>query len=433
MSADEQTHAARMHRRWHGVGVVLFVVCYSLLFAAHLKFEKTSLYLKDGSFLGANSASFYNDLTGPMQKAGSGGTGKDSAFLLVHHLPTQLLVMAWSPFAGSESAARRHALGSLTSCAGALTAVFLYLALCWAGLGRVRAVVFVGIVASSAALMLAAVVPQASIFSALGLVAALAVVARGREAAWWEFMVAALYAVCCEPWNVLPLLPMALVRTVRAACGGGGIRPFLGLMVSVVLLVVAAFAAGRAQSWVYPAAQRQMEAVAVRQQIANLQQAVQGLPQLAWPEKLQDLWVSNLVGPALEFEQSSRSVQMPYFDWAKFDAKRGVWLAWMGLLALGGMGLLPALRRRGAAVAALLSGAGVYLLHAAVDAPAQRLAAAVLWTPALAFVLAVGTDRLIRRWPLLHVLVMLFSVLFLVFQFGRNQIFITEAARLLAF
>ncbi|HBJ82904.1 MAG TPA: hypothetical protein DDZ88_03315 [Verrucomicrobiales bacterium] len=59
MPDDDLKQAAQLHRRWRGIGPILFAIFYSLFFAAHLKLEKTVVYLKDDVVFAANTAAFF--------------------------------------------------------------------------------------------------------------------------------------------------------------------------------------------------------------------------------------------------------------------------------------------------------------------------------------------------------------------------------------
>lgn len=436
MSDDDLKQAAQLHRRWRGIGPMLFAIFYSLFFAAHLKLEKTAVYLKDDVVLSAKTAAFFTDLTSEPAEAGSRGSGQGSGFLLLHHHPARVLAVVWLLFSDSPGAAARHAVAVLTSAAGALTVVLLYLTLMCCGVARLRAVLFASVLAVSTAVGLFAALPQLQIFSALGLMAALAAVARGRAAFWWEFPAAAFYACCCSLWNVIPVLLLVLVGVVRDCRAGGSVRPLFSGFISAVLLLLVALGAMKLQSWAYPGSGAVSTAAVLSESMGTLNQASRQAADVSWAARMQDVLFANVIAPsvtAAEMADSGRRVfTLAEEHWLEMDVQHGIGAVWLLLLLLGLIGLPWAMRSNATAVAALLFGGWLVLFYGSLEVPGERLLYSALWTPAVIVLVGLGVEQPLRRWSWLQWPVMAVLGVFLVLQSGHNGLFIAEIAKRIA-
>ncbi len=386
MPVDELQHAAQLHRRWRGVGVVLFVIFYSFFFNAHLRLENTDLYLVNSELLSADTASFFSDMVAPSAQAGANGTGKGSAFLLLHHSPTRMLVAALAPFSGGgERLARRHAVGMLTAGAGALTVVLLYLALLRCGVGRLRGLLMAGILGASAAVLLMAVLPQPQIFSALGLTAVLAAVAGGRAARAWEFPAAAFYAVACSPWNVIPVLLMGIASAAPAFRGGGGMRPVLGLLGSGLALMLLVLGAMKLQMWLYPRTVMPFPSL-VESWWQTLALAGSHIAAMDWTSTTHHSFLSSIVeavtSPFTTFVVSASLLLL-------------LFMAFLGLPAAFARSAIPLL----AALTVVLWSMG---FDDARGAGVRSLTQSVVWTPSVIFLVGMGLEEYVHHWPRLR-------------------------------
>ena len=72
------------------MGAILAVAFYSLFFSAHLKFQNTPIYVRDGLIFGAASKSVFMDLTTERQGAHSQISVLHPAFTLIHQPLAQL-------------------------------------------------------------------------------------------------------------------------------------------------------------------------------------------------------------------------------------------------------------------------------------------------------------------------------------------------------
>ncbi len=433
MPDDDLKQAAQLHRRWRGIGPVLFAIFYSLFFAAHLKLEKTAVYLKDDVVLSANTAAFFTDLTSEPAQAGARGSGQGSAFLLLHHHPARVLAVVWLLFSDSPGAAARHAVAAMTSAAGALTVVLLYLTLMCCGVARLRAVLFASVLGASTAVGLFAALPQPQIFSALGLMAALAAVARGQAAFWWEFPAAAFYACCCSLWDVIPILLLVLVGAVRDCRAGGSMRPLFSGFISAVLLLLVTLGAMKLQSWVYPGSGAVSPVAVLRESVGTLNQASRQAADVSWSARMQDVLFANVIAPTVStVESGRRTVTLAEGSWLEMDVQHGIGSVWLLLLLLGLIGLPWAMRSNATTVAALLLGGWLVLFHGSLEAPGERLLHSSLWTPAVITLVGLGVEQPLRRWSWLQWPVMAALGVFLVLQTGHNGLFIAEIAKRIA-
>jgi len=434
--ADELTHAARLQRRWRGLGGVLFLLFYSLYFSAHMHLAGTTLYLKDDVFLDAKTASFASDLTTERRKAGSSGAMSDqSAFLLLHHPPARALTALWTTFSKEAKTAGRHAAATLTAGAGALTVGLLYQALLWCGVGRWRAVLFAGLAGGSMALVLFSALPQPQVFSALGLTAALAAVVRGRSGRWWEFAAAAFYATCCSLFNLVPVLLLALVRAVDQGRISGSLRPVLMLPVNGTALLLLTLSAMQVQGWIYPHTNQAGITAMVRTSAPKISPSLQRLPEIDGANVARQAFLSSMIAPGLESEGEARprshagEVALNKESRPTFDFQLCLQVAWLLLLLLGLLGLPTAGRGTAASLAVLAGGIGVAATRLE---DGQVLAHSPMWIPAFVFLAGIGTEQLVRRWRALRIPVTIL-VLGLLAAVGLHHAhFIAELAQKLA-
>jgi hypothetical protein len=433
MPDDDLKQAAQLHRRWRGIGPILFAIFYSLFFAAHLKLEKTAVYLKDDVVFAANTAAFFTDLTSEPAQAGARGSGQGSAFLLLHHHPARVMAVLWLLFSDSPVAAARHAVAAMTSAAGALTVVLLYLTLMCCGVARLRAVLFASVLGVSTAVGLFAALPQPQIFSALGLMAALAAVARWRAALWWEFPVASFYACCCSLWNIIPILLLVLVGAVRDCRAGGSVRPLFSGFISAALLLLVTLGAMKLQSWAYPGSGAVSSAALMHETVGTLSQASRQVADVPWTARMQDVLFANVIAPTVStVESGRRTVTLAEGRWLEMDVQHCIGSVWLLLLLLGLIGLPWAMRSNATTVAALLLGGWLVLFHGSLEAPGERLLNSSLWTPAVIALVGLGVEQPLRRWSWLQWPVMAALGVFLVLQTGHNGLFIAEIAKRIA-
>ena len=428
---DELAQAARLQRRWRGLGGVLFMLFYSIFFAAHMELAGTSLYLKDDVFAGTPTASFVNDLTAAGIKAGSGGAGEDSAFLLLHHTPIRLLTAFLKLVSENPTTAGRHAVAALTAGAGALTLGLLYQALLWCGVGRWRAILFSSLAGTSTALMLFSALPQPQVFSALGLTAALAAVVRGRSGRWWEFAAAALYAACCSLFNLVPLLLLAVVRVIDQSRTSGSLRPVMLLPVNLAALVLLTLSAMKVQGWLYPHSSQTSITAVLQKAAQGIPPALRRLPEVNWAEKGRLAFVTSAIAPGLAsdgdpaVQSHARKVVMARGS----ELTLGLQSGWLLLLLVGLLGL-PAAGRGVPTALAVIAGSIVFV--ATLPGQDAFLTHSPLWTPALVFLAGIGVEQHVWRWRILGGLVAVLVLALLVPLGLHNAHFVAELARMTA-
>ncbi|MEZ5387104.1 MAG: hypothetical protein R3F13_16470 [Prosthecobacter sp.] len=432
---DELAQAARLQRRWRGLGGVLFMLFYSVFFAAHMELAGTSLYLQDGVLAGAPTASFVHDLTAQGVKAGSGGAGENSAFLLLHHTPIRLLTAFLTLVAENATTAGRHAVAALTAGVGALTLGMLYQALLWCGVGRWRAFLFASLAGTSMALMLFSGLPLPQVFSALGLTAAMAAVVRGRSGRWWEFAAAALYSTCCSLFNLVPLLLLAVVRVVDQWRISGSLRPVMLLPVNLAALLLLTLSAMKVQGWLYPHSSQTSITAVVQKAAQGIPPALRRLPEVNWAETGRQAFLTNVIAPELANDvdpaagSHARKVVLKQGADVALDFRHPLQSAWLLLLLVGLLGLPSAGRGAPTALALIVGSLGFVATLPGQDA---FWAQAPLWTPALVFLAGIGIEQHVKRWKILGLPVALLVLGLLAALCLHNARFVAELGRILA-
>lgn len=427
---------AKLHRRWRGMGALLFTAFYSFFFAGHLELVKTTVYLKDGVVMGANAAAVQADLTLPGADAGSKGTGTASSFLLVHRIPVAVLETGWRPFSKDANEAKKMAVGTLQGIAGALAVVFLYHLMLWSGLSTWNAVMFAAIFGFSTTATVFTAVPQVQIFSMLGLTGMLTAMARGKRAQWWEFSAAALYSVLCSHWNVIPVAILAVSRAVWRWRTSDSFKPVPAVLGSMSLLILVATGAMMLQIWWYPKSSQMDVFDVAKSSMTTLHQAKERAAVTPWVSRLQDVFFTNILAPtptmldqskALE-RKTRRTVSLVDEEWFVLDFRHAVWAGWMILMLLGLTGLPTAAEHAGVATGALLLLGWQVLFYGALEDPGERLLQSAAWTPAVVAITGVGVGRALDKFKTLGVPVAVLLLAFAVAQSTRNYRFIHEIA-----
>ena len=438
MSAPENDPKlpAKLHRRWRGMGALIFMVFYSLFFSVHTELSKTTIFLKDHVVFSADTASVYADLSGPGDAAGSRGTGEASSFLLLHRVPIKLLTYLWSRASSDERMAAKHAVATLQGIAGALMIVFAYHLLLWSGLNTWNASLFAAVLGCSTTTMVFTAIPQTQIFSMLGITAMLTSMARGKHARWWEFSCAALYSVLCSHWNLIPAMILALVRGVHRWRVSGSYKPIPAVLGSVSFLALFAIGGMMLQSWLYPRAS-QMDAFDVaRSSWTTLRQVQERAATTPWIARIQDVFVTNIVPPTATMLDDStagerktrRTVSLLDEEWFVLDFRHAIWAGWLLLVLLGLSGLSAAAEHAGVATGALLVLGWQVLFYGALENPGERLLHSFAWTPLVVALVGVGVGRSLEKFKGLNVPVAVLLLAFVGVQGTRSYRFIHEIA-----
>ncbi|MBL9130387.1 MAG: hypothetical protein JNG86_04260 [Verrucomicrobiaceae bacterium] len=428
--------AAKLHRRWRGMGALLFMVFYSFFFSGHLELSKTTVVLKDDVVFEADTAAVLTDLTAPAEDAGARGTGEASSFLLLHRLPVKLLTALWATFEQDERTAKRHAVGTLQSITGALMVVFLYHLLLWSGLNTWNAVLFSAVLGCTTTALVFTAIPQTQIFSMLGLTAMLTAMARGKRARWWEFSTAAFYCVLCSHWNLIPVAILAVVRGVWRWRASNSYKPLPAVLGSVSLLVVFALGGMMLQSRLYPRSSQVDAFDVAKSSWSTLHQVRERASTTPWLMRTQDVFFTNIVAPTASMldesnaaeRKSRRTVTLLDEEWFVLDFRHAVWAGWLLLVLLGFTGLPAAAEHAGVATGALLVLGWQVLFYGALEEPGQRLLFSAAWTPAVVTLVAVGVGRALDKFKTLGVPVAVLLLAFVIAQGMRNWRFIHEIA-----
>ncbi|MBK8095217.1 MAG: hypothetical protein IPK32_25415 [Verrucomicrobiaceae bacterium] len=427
----------KLHRRWRGLGALIFTLFYSFFFAAHLAMVGTTVYLKDGAVLSAGTAKVYADMTLPAADAGGRGTGEGGAFLLLHRPFVAVFEGVWSMLAQDAAMAQKHAFGSLRALAGALMVVFLYNMLLWSGLGFWNAVLWAAVGGFSTASVVFTALPDTGVFTMLGLTAMLAAMARGRRARWWEFSIAALYTVLCSHWNLIAVILLVFVRGVRrwrmSQSSYGTVR---AMLVSVCMLVLLMLGAMRIQGWMYPKSSRKPVTALVHEGTAQLEKAGERLMHTPWLSRLEDVFLNSVVAPdasavdtvATNEPRTRRVITLAEDRGTVIGFERVLWAAWLLLLLLGMAGLPGAAEHAGVATGALILLGWQMVYYGALEQAGQRLLFSWAWLPPLIIATAVGCGRALQRYSRLRVPVTVLLIFFASMLAMRNFGFIQRIA-----
>ena len=229
--------------------LLLFACCFALYLAGSARLAATPVVDRDNVFFRSDTRRVWNDLTGP-RFSDHRRTSTHPIFVLLHHPLGRGLTHAFAALGAERQPARQLAAALLTGAAGALAVVFGFFWLQALGVSFARAALFAALVGGSAAHWLFASIPETWIFSALSL-AALALVATGREVPEWRFQLAAIYAIGVLTTNIVPVGVFALLRHARDGLGAP-LRVLLRAAGSGAAALLAVIALAFVQQAVYP-------------------------------------------------------------------------------------------------------------------------------------------------------------------------------------
>ncbi|MGV3662185.1 MAG: hypothetical protein ACO1TE_18510 [Prosthecobacter sp.] len=293
-------------------------------------------------------------------------------------------------------------MASLTASAGALTVVLLYLTLMWSGVGRLRAALLAGIFGGSAAMILIAGVPDRAVFQALGLTAVLAAVARGRSGRWWEFPLAAGYALCCHPLNAVPVALMGAVGWACALRGCRGVRPVFGLLGGAVILGLLVFGMMTLQEWFYP-------------------RTATAMPDLLEGWRQAFIRAGTLTARADKFQMVSDSViGLLVRPMEGSTIRQGIAQGWAVMVVVALIGLVGATKQRPVPIVAALLAWG-WCIWFYGGSPSERLQFSSVSVPFLVYLVGIGMEQNVKGWTWLRWPATCLLAAFLMILFWHNR------------
>jgi hypothetical protein len=404
---------------------MLAVAFYSLFFSAHLRFQDTPVYLRDGVLFGSATQTVFTDLI--TERSGDHGqiSPLHPAFTLLHQPLAQCAISGWQFLGKDISSAQKHGVAVLTCLAAALTVVMVYHALLWSGVPSLRAAFLSMIFGASTCAWVMAPLPETWIFAGLGVASLIAVTARGALAhpAW--HLLAAVYAMSTFIGNVLPCLILAMTRCAqdRAQSGAFSPRPLLVLLAAFTLT----FGLANGQRWVFPTSAPLPKSVTEWQALRSDWEATRDTQALI----AREVFVSNIVAPAyaaVEPDRTRSKVVLSEPFWSALGLRRGLSGGWMLILALAFAGLVW----RAQIEPFTLGVIGVLIWSIATVSWYGRqdhlLLYACLWTAVVVTAVGLGLERALQHWRRLVLPVTLFLGIFLMALMLRNWLFILEVA-----
>lgn len=411
--------------RWHGLGALLAVAFYSLFFSAHLKFENTPIYIRDGIIFGAQTQSVFLDLS--TERSGDHGrvNALHPAFTLIHQPLAQLFTRGWGLLGQPPAQAARHGVATLTCLVGALVVVMVYHTLLWAGAPGLRAALMAMAFGAGTCAWIMAPLPETWLFAGAGAAAMAAVTARGPLAKPVWHLLAAVYAISCFVGNIIPCLIMALTRCAqdRGQTGSFSLRPLLTVLVAVTL----AFGLANLQRELYPRSAPLPRSWAEVQALrSGWQASADTAPLLA-----REIFISNIVAPS-QFtavpDKSRSKIVLNDPGWSSLGLRHGLSGGWLLLLALAFAGIVWRAQMEPLAlglIAVLVWSITTVSWYGSQD---RLLVHACQWTPLVVIVAGLGLERALQHWRVIAVPVTFFLAIFVSALITRNWMFITEVA-----
>jgi hypothetical protein len=404
---------------------MLLVAFYSLFFAAHLKFQETPIYLRDGVLFGSSTHTVFTDLITER----TGDHGKISplhpAFTLVHQPLAQIAIKSWQSLGKDVSSAQKHGIAVITCLAAAFTVVMVYHSLLWSGAPSMRAAFLAMIFGAGTCAWIMAPLPETWIFAGLGVAAMIAVTARGLyvHTAW--HLLASVYAMSTFIGNLLPCLILAMTRCAqdRMQTGSFSARPLLILVTAFTLT----FGLANLQRALYPNSTPLPKNAAEWKALRSDWEATRETQALI----AREVFVSNIVAPPYAASQPHKSrakvvLNEPF--WSALGLRRGLSGGWLLILSLAFAGLVWRAQIEPftlGVIAVLIWSIATVGWYGRQD---HLLLYACLWSSVVVIAVGLGLERALQHWQKLVMPVTLFLGIFLIALLTRNWLFILEVA-----
>ena len=423
------TDASRVILRWHGLGAMILVAFYSLFFAAHLKFQETPVYVRDGVLFGSSTHAVFNDLvtdrTGDHRRI----SPLHPAFTLLHQPLATAAVAGWRLLGQGLPAAQKHGVAFLTCMAAALSVVMVYHSLLWSGVSSLRSTFTAMIYGSGTCALVMAPLPETWIFAGLGVTALMAVTARGALAHPVWHLAASVYAMSTFMGNVIPCLIMTLVRCAqdRMHTGAFSLRPILVFLGAFTLT----FGLANLQRVVFPNTSPLPRTSADWLALQSGWEADRETQALV----AREVFVSNIVAPtqaATQPDHSRTRVVLNEPFWSVLGLRKGLSAGWLLILALAFAGLVWRAQIESftlGVVAVLVWSIATVSWYGRQD---HLLLYACLWTSMVVTAVGLGLERALQHWQRLAVPVTLFLGVFICALLTRNWLFVLDVAAMAA-
>ncbi|MEQ1750955.1 MAG: hypothetical protein ABL974_16120 [Prosthecobacter sp.] len=411
--------------RWRGLGAVLAVAFYSLFFAAHLKFFDSPVYVRDGLIFGARSHTVFNDLTTPRSSDHSGISPLHPAFTLLHQPLAQLFTQGWLMLGQDLSSARKHGVAMLTCLAGALAVVMVFHTLLWAGSATMRAALMAMVFGASTCAWIVAPLPETWTFAGLGMVALIAVTARGPLAhpAW--HLLASVYAISTFFGSIIPCLIVALTRCAqdRAETGHFKVKPLLVTLAAVTI----SFGLANVQRQIYPSSKPLPKTWQEWCSLNSGWQASRETQALV----AREVFISNIVAPpyvTTQLEITRPKVVLSKPIWSMLDLRRGLSAGWLLILVLAFAGLVWRAQLEPFTLGVVSTFMWSIATLSWYGQQETLLLHACLWTGLVVIAAGLGLERALAHWSRLTTPITLFLAIFVSTLIMRNWMFIQDVA-----
>jgi hypothetical protein len=419
------TSTSRILTRWRGMGAILAVCFYSLYFAAHLKFQNTPIYVQDGMIFGASTQSAFNDLATERKGKHAEISPLHPAFTILHQPIARLCIKFWEVLGQDPGSARKHGVAMLTSIAGALAVVMIYHTLLWAGIPMFRTILLSMCFGASTCIWVLAPLPQPWTFAGLGVVALIAVSARGllTHQAW--YLLAATYAICTFVGSIIPCLIIALMRCAQdhQQTGSFSLRPL------AITLAAFTFSFGLAnlQRQIYPTSQSLPSTWTAWCQFSKGWESSRDTQAVV----AREVFISNIVSPSAvttQMDKTRKKVVVADSKWTSLDLRRGLSAGWLLILAIAFSGIVWR-----AQIEPFTLGIIAILMWsiASLEWYGSRdtvLLHACLWTGNVIIAVGLGLERALEHWQRLTTPITLFLAIFVSALITRNWLFLQEIA-----
>lgn len=419
------TVTSRVLTRWRGMGALLTICFYSLYFAGHLKFQNTPIYVRDGIIFGASTQSVFNDLSADRKGKHDEISPLHPAFTILHQPLATLGIKLWTALGQEPSSARKHGIAMLTSITGALSVVMIYHTLLWTGASTIRTILLSMCFGASTCIWILAPLPQTWTFAGLGVVAVIAVSARGALAHQAWHLLAATYAISTFVGSIIPCLLMALVRCAqdRQQTGTFSPRP---LIVTFAAFTIS-FGLANVQRQIYPTSITLPATWSAWCEFSKGWESSRDTQAIV----AREVFILNIVAPAqvtMQPDATRNKVTVGDSNWTALDLRRGLSGGWLLLLAIAFAGIVWRAQMEPFTLGII----GMLMWSiAALEWYGSRdtvLLHACLWTGNVILAVGLGLEKALDHWKRLTTPITLFLAIFVSALITRNWIFLQEIA-----
>lgn len=416
---------ARVLTRWRGMGAVIAVAFYSLFFSAHLTFQETPIYVRDGLIFSARTQTIFNNLVAERTGYHRSISAQHPGFVVLHQPLASLFTQGWSLLGQDQASARKHGVAVLTCLAGALSVVMIYHTLLWSGMATLRAILLSMIFGASTCVWIMAPLPEVWTFTGLSIVSLVAATVRGSllHPAW--HIAASVYAMSCFAGNLIPCLIMATTRCAEDLYQQGRFNP-RPLIICLIAFTLS-FGLANIQQAVYPNSSPLPKSWKEWQSLNTGWKASRETQALV----AREVFVSNIVAPPfvttqVDVTRSKVVISRPI--WAALDLRKGVSTGWLLILSLAFAGLVWR-----AQIEPLTLGVIAILMWSIASigwygSQDTLLLHACRWTGLVVVAAGLGLERALAHWSKLSTPVTFFLAIFVSALITRNWMFIQEVA-----